>query len=39
MRIGGERQEWFLQPCSGEFVVDPLRRSFLVTPYNISVVK
>ena len=32
MRIGGERQEWFLQPYSGEFVVDPLRRSYSCHP-------
>ena len=39
MRIGGERQEWSLQPYSGKFVVDPLGGVILVTLYNISVVK
>jgi hypothetical protein len=32
MRIGRERQEWSLQPYSGELVVDPLRRSYSCHP-------
>ena len=32
MKIGGEHQEWSLQSYSGEFVVDPLRRSYSCHP-------